>query len=219
VYPALAVDPAGRRAFVVPAHGPAAEISLDSLMVSYHELSRRPLLSRLADSLEPVALAAGAPDGPSRYALWLAGDTLAVFGRDDHGYLDRDGHAQLRQTPAGVQLVDTRSWTTRTLDPYATMLTLASSSLLTNAYLWDSSARRASGIGLRVYGADGALRFHLLGQTPIGFVQAVGDRALVRGFGSHAHVLVVDLRRGRVVRTLGTRLTLQLLTSDSVLSR
>jgi hypothetical protein len=56
--PALAVDPDGDRAYVMPADGEVAEVDLARLHVSYHALSHRiSLLGRLARWLEPEAQA------------------------------------------------------------------------------------------------------------------------------------------------------------------
>jgi hypothetical protein len=81
--PGLAVDPAGRRAFVVAAGAPVAEVDLTTLGVAWHPLEERAGLGdRLADWLLPAA-EAKAVHGPVRLAAWLGGGLLAVWGHDD----------------------------------------------------------------------------------------------------------------------------------------
>jgi hypothetical protein len=61
-YPGLALDPVQGRAFVVGAGEPVAEVDLDSMRVSYHDLSEPiSLFGRLRDWLEPEAHADFAP--------------------------------------------------------------------------------------------------------------------------------------------------------------
>jgi hypothetical protein len=212
--PALALDEAGRRAFVVAAGAPVAEIDLVTLRVELHELSRPvSALGRLRDWLEPVAEAKGAAVGPRRSARWLGDGVLAVWGTDDEGAIDPHGLPQQRQEPAGLALVDTRRWTVRTLDPGASQAAVADGLLLASAALWDSAAQRARGMGLVAYGPGGARRFHVLDSAPAWEVEVVGARAFVtqpgeRGRTSYA---VVDLRAGRVTATLRPRTSFVLL--------
>jgi hypothetical protein len=108
--PGLAVDAAGRRAFVV-APGVVGEVRLDDLAVSYHRLERQTsLLDRVRDWLEPAAEAKDAT-GPVRTALRLPGGKLAVAGQ-------------------GVRIVDTRSWRVREIDARADALRMADGLLL-----------------------------------------------------------------------------------------
>ncbi len=96
----LAVDPTGRRAFVVSAVGPVAEVALDTLAVEYRELHEKvSLLGRLSAWLQPAAEAKTLP-GTSRTAVWLGNGTLAVAGNRGAGD---------REEPAGLTLVDTRT--------------------------------------------------------------------------------------------------------------
>jgi hypothetical protein len=196
--PGLAVDPVGRKAYVVAAGAPVAEVDLETLVVSYHELSQPvSALERLRDWLEPAAEAKSA-DGPQRRATWLGNGALAVFGSDYHGWIDGNGRVQMRTSAAGVKIVDVRSWTVRTLDPVATTATVADNFLLTTGQLHDSTTERSTGIGLRAYGTDGLQRYHVLGTAAID-VQAVGQRAIVSFGGSERHQ-VLNLTDGSLVR-------------------
>ena len=196
-HPGLAVDPRGR-AFVVGAGAPVAEVDLRTLAVTYHDLDEPvSLLGRLHDWLEPRAEAKGAPVGPDRHARWLGEGILAVFGSDDHGWVDGAGRPQLRVTPAGLKLIDTRSWTVETLDPRATWATVAGGTLLATGNLWDSTTQEAAGTGLVAYGSDRTKRFHLFADQRVS-VQAAGPRVLA---SATRRQFVIDVGSGRIVRT------------------
>jgi hypothetical protein len=195
--PGLAVDPAGRKAYVIAAGAPLAEVDLENLAVAYHELSEpASALRRVRDWLEPAAHAKSA-DGPVRRATWLGNGALAVFGFDQRGWIDDQGKAQTRTTAAGVRIVDVGTWSVRTLDPAATAATAADDVLLTTGHFYDSTTGEYGGIGLRAYGADGSRRYHVLGTASVD-VQAVGERAVVSG--SFEGYQVLDLRDGSRVR-------------------
>lgn len=102
--PGLAVDPEGRRAFLVDPRL-VAEIDLGSLRVAYHA-PKREVTARTKSS-----------SGPFRSARWLGRGLLAVSGTDD----DR---------PAGLLLLDTRGWAARSVDPDATSFVVAGDLLL-----------------------------------------------------------------------------------------
>jgi hypothetical protein len=191
------VDPSRRLAFAVAAGAPIAEIDLATLRVSYHELSEPiSMLGRLRSWLEPRTEAKGAQDGPDRNALWVGEHTLVVFGSDAHGSLDSRGRPQLTVTPAGVRLVDTRTWSSTMLERGATAVSLADGALLVTASLWDSRTQRTTGVGLVGYGSDGA-RFHLWGDAAV-YVQAAGNRAVASVTGTKRSY-VVDVATGRVL--------------------
>src|SRR5207249_4605400 len=146
--PGLALDPSSERAFVVQAGAPVAEIDLRAMSVSYHTLSEPiSLLGRLHDWLEPKA-EAKADEGQTRQALWLGHGLLAVTGFDGHAGVDPRGGQAEWETPAGLKLIDTRTWSVRTLDPRVTNAVLASGTLLAFGILWDSRSQKVSGSGL-----------------------------------------------------------------------
>jgi hypothetical protein len=95
----FAVDPEGRRAFVVAPNLLVAEVDLRTLAVDYHGPTRE--TSKLVR-------------GPTRNATWLGGGLLAVSGSDQN----IDG-STVSTTPYGLHLVDTRTWKSRVLDPEA----------------------------------------------------------------------------------------------------
>jgi hypothetical protein len=197
--PGLAVSPDGERAVVVPAGGRVAEIELDWLRVSYHDLSEPvSLLGRLRNWLEPGAQAK-VTEGPDRYARWLGNHHVAVTGMDNHGLSEGEVDA----SPAGLRLIDTRDWSVRTLADEATGIIVVRDLLLAfgGPYAADAGGE---GIGLRAFGADGKERFHVLGSELVGWV----DLAWPYGYVPHANdetkVDVLDLRTGRLVTTAST---------------
>ncbi len=108
--PALAIDPRGRRAVVVPPAGAIAEVDLAHLQVSYHALKRKvSLLGRLRNWLEPIAEAKGAR-GSVREARWLENGRIAVSGFDGDGF---------ETTGAGLDLIDPNDWSVATVDARA----------------------------------------------------------------------------------------------------
>lgn len=195
--PALAVDVAGRRAFVVGAGAPVAAVRLDDLRVEYHETAAPGHTAPV-----PTAVKKGAPDGPTRFAGWLGRGLVAVWGYDEHGSVDAAGRLDASVTAAGLHVLDTRTWTWRRIDPRATTAAAAGDVLLAGSFLWGSApAERTSGTGVNAYRFDGSRRFQVLGQTPVWLAGTAGDRALAAHAGPAARYSVIDVRAGSVVRT------------------
>jgi hypothetical protein len=198
--PGLAVDPAGRRAFVV-GRDLVAGVDLVSGAVSYHDLTRpASLLGRLRDWLDPVADAKGA-SGPTRSAEWLGDDRLAVTGADEESFTDARGRDQTRIRPAGLSLVDTRAWSVRTVDRGATEVRVVGDLLLATGFSWDSSTGEEQAIGFAGYGFDGEKRFQLFDGRQAWIEQVYDGRGYVRALESdgRAPLRVVDLVTGRSV--------------------
>jgi hypothetical protein len=195
VKPALAIDPDGGRAFVVTAGMLVAEVALGPLSVTYHQArERRSLLSRFRRWLVPAAGAKGF-SGPVRQGLWLGDGLLAVAGFDGRLVVN-GGNLGLDETPAGAWLVDTDSWTLRSLDRSAALLRRAGALLLTSTPLY--SLRRGIGpSGLNAFALDGTQTLHLLGGSRVWLVGATPERAFVR---AGSKLLVVDLATGLVTR-------------------
>ena len=189
--PGLAVDPQGRRAFVV-AQGLAAEVDLRTLAVSYHSLERPPsLLSRLWNWLEPVAHAKQV-SGYHRKARWLGSDLIAVSGTDTENG---------RYQPAGLLVIDTRSWSVRTIDRGAMGFEVAGDALLATGGSWDAASQRNVGIGVASYGIEGEKRFQLFDGQQTWVALVYGGRAYVGYVGTAAQepLRIVELATGRVV--------------------
>lgn len=186
--PGLAVDPLGRRAYVVDA-SQVAEVDLRTLEVSYHALARPPsLLTRLRNWLEPVA-SAKQVSGYHRHAEWLGAGSIAVSGSDAEGG---------RYQPAGMHLVDTPSWTLRDLDGHATGFELAEGLLLATGSRWDETRQLDVGTGITAYSVDGAKRFQLFPGEHAWLAQVYRGRAYVGVASAQDRLRIVELASGTV---------------------
>jgi hypothetical protein len=189
--PGLAVDVHAGRAFVFPAESLAAEIDLNTLAVSYHEPSAPvSAVGRLGAWLQPAA-EAKLMRGPSRHARWLGDGLVALTGRDHDLGLDDAGQPYDRSTPAGLSIIDVRSWTIREVDPGATWTQPAADLLLATGET----------MGFAAYDSDLRKRFHLFRGSPAWVHAAYGGRAYLR-VSDQPSVTIVDLQTGA---TLGER--------------
>ncbi len=196
--PGLALDPGGARAFVIGAGAPIAEVDLTTLAVSYHDVSTPiSLLGRIGAWLEPAAEAKVPLAGPMRRARWVGDGFLAVWGHDTE-VTGRGRNVQMREIPAGVKLIDTRTWTIRTLEPDAVALAVAGDTLVAYGVRWDSAARKRSGMGLTAFGPSGEVRFKRFGNAPIALVEPLGSRIAVFRDAALSYS-VLDARTGEVL--------------------
>lgn len=165
--PGLAVDGEGR-AYVVPAAGPIAEVDLATLRTSRHALREQRTLAK-------------GPTGPLRTALWLPNGVLAVTGWN-FGVVA----GQPQATPAGLELVDVRTWRFRVVAADW------SSAQLAGGVVVASSLR---GTTLTAYSLSGVPRY----TKQLWFEGALGRR----GYGSAgvAPTIVFDLRTGKIERS------------------
>ncbi|MGH3072779.1 MAG: hypothetical protein ACRDNB_10995 [Gaiellaceae bacterium] len=195
--PGLAVDPSRERAYVVGAAGTVAEIPLATLRVVYREPSRpRSLLGRLHAWLEPEAQGK-AGSGAHRDALWLGNGLLAVSGSDSM-VVTSNGRLAQTSSPAGLKLIDTRSWTIRTLDERASSFVYSSGLLLASGVTFRANA--AEGIGVVAYELDGTRRLSLFEGEPLQWAGAAGGYGYVPArAGEPRGVRIVDLADGSVV--------------------
>ena len=153
--PGLAVDGAGATAYVADPGGLVAAIDLKSLAVSEHEpQAQRSRLARLDSWMEPTAAAKG-DSGRVRRAQWLGNGFLLVSGSNLE-----DSEQQLASDPAGLELIDTRSWTAHVLTPAADSFTVANGMLLVTGARWRGNVN-ATGMGLEAYGPDATRLFAL----------------------------------------------------------
>ena len=129
--PGFAVDPAGRRAFVVDADFTVAEVDLGTLAVTYHPPSSRSLAKSV--------------NGPSRTAQWLGNGVLAVSGVDYNG--DERGSA------VGLRLIDTNTWARRTVDANIAFFDVGDG-ILAGTGPWQDGPRHYD-----IYGFDGRFRY------------------------------------------------------------
>lgn len=179
--PGLALDAAGRRAFVV-GPGVVVEIDLRTLSVAYHPQ-------------RATASVAKASRGAIREARWLGSGLLAVTGEQLSA-----AAGEQRSEPAGLVVIDTKTWSVRTVDPRATAVVVWRDLLLATAPSPTSGG--AAGFGLAAYGFDGSLRFRLLEDKAVWGVTVDGtlaDVGVAGTGGKPAPLVVVDLTTGAVV--------------------
>jgi hypothetical protein len=176
----FAVDVEGNRAFVVsPSELLVAEVDLGTLVVGYHGTSRT--LSKVIE-------------GPTRDALWLGDGMLAIAGADFHTAV-KGGETTIETTPYGLQLVDTRTWTSRTVDPRVTYILAVPGGGALALLGPDDRVHQAV-----AWGGDGAVRYRLTVPAH-GWVDVAGSRGVVCS-GEHA-VRVVDAASGRTLGNTG----------------
>jgi hypothetical protein len=185
--PGLAVAPDGSRAFVASPSRIAA-VDLRTLALSYHGLVRG-----------NRRLQKGSPEGSTRTVRWVQDGVLVVSGRDDHSSLDAEGRVQYEPHPVGVELVDTRSWSAKMVDPAAEGVAVGADALLVTPWTWDSKRQRYLGNGATIYGLDGVKRAHVLGKRQI-YGIVVGRRAFL--VGNTSSYTIVSTETGKIVRTV-----------------
>jgi hypothetical protein len=196
--PALVVDRDGAHAYVVQPDGPAAEIDLRTLAVSYHDLKPpRSALARMSAWLTPAAEAKG-DNGSTRTGVWLGNRFIGVTGKDSTFRTSNTELLEATTVPAGLSIVDTRDWTIRMLDPRADSVTVADKLLLATGLKEVLTYGQSSGMGLAAYRADRSVKFTLFGRAGVSVMFALAGRAYVVPWG-FPDATVVDLRTGRRV--------------------
>jgi hypothetical protein len=139
---------------------------------------------------------------------------IAVSGFDRLPFTGPDGRHYVRREPAGLDLIDVRSWSAQTLDEGADSFRFAERQLLASGMRWDTSASGTiTGMGVAAYALDGTKRFHLFEGMQAWVVEAYAGRAYV--YHERGPVAVVDLVRGAVVAERSTPVP-QLLLDDGV---
>lgn len=180
---AFAVDPAGHRAVVTGSRGPIAEVDLKSLAVTNHPQRR---LRRALASPASCRATARTCTG-RRTAVWATPDTVAITGSD---WSDRPGERP-RETPAGVALLDTRTWSARRLDRSAAEIAVTPDGTLVTF-----GGRRS---GLRATTPGGVVRWTALRGERVHTVSVTATRvyAVVNHPGARTHV--VDASTGTTI--------------------
>jgi len=197
--PGITVDSSGNRAFVVGGGAPVAEVDLRTLAVTYHELRpAKSFLARVLDWFVPTAAAKGPIAGPVRQVVWLGDGKLAIAGVDVD-VVARQFGIDVNTAPFGLRIVDTRTWTARTLDERATGLATTANALLAYAGSYDEQFRPTGGIGLVGFTGGGTKAFHAFGDAPIFWAKTVRSTAYVAPEGT---IVGVNVATGKVVRTL-----------------
>jgi hypothetical protein len=172
--PALVADPAAERVYVLPGGRTVLAVDLARMRVHRHRLRS--------------GLGSAEPSGRfafrDRDAVWLGAGRLALAGTE----LRRRPGPRLGVVPVPVSLIDSRTWTVRTIDASATGVTLARGRLL--AY---------GPRGVRAYSLRGRRLFETLGRRRVWSVAARGGIAYAT---SRGRTHVIDTGTGRVRRTI-----------------
>ena len=174
--------------------GLAAEVSLESLEVSYHDLAPAALVARLSAWLQPEAQAKGM-NGTTWHGVVLGNGFVAVTGTVERAVVNGNNE-QMSSSPAGLAIVDVRNWTIRTLDRGADSVAVADGLLLATGRSWTSTEQRSTGMGLAAYGSDAKLRFHLFAGGSAWVQQVWRGRGYIVVDGK---TNVIELATGRVV--------------------
>jgi len=106
-----------------------------------------------------------------------------------------------RGSSAGVSLIDTRDWSSRTLDAEAQRFFVAGTSILTVRPTRSPRPGVSTGRGLGLYGLDGNLRLEgYEGSAVVGATLVDGELHVGLDNGKRLGVRVLDPRSGRLLR-------------------
>jgi hypothetical protein len=180
----LVADPRARRAYVVST-GAVAEVDLDTLAVADHELQEHvSARGRRLAALGPTARAKEVSRA-FRQALWVGGGQIAFTGSDT----TFEGR-RISSRPVGLKLIDTRTWTVRTVNDQVSNAVLAGGVLLT----------KGGREGLAAYDARGVKRYELFGGRNVAVMEAYGGKAYLYVYVRSKPVpKVIDVRTGRAL--------------------
>jgi hypothetical protein len=158
------------------------------------------------EAFAPAAAEAKLQSGPERHALWLGDGRLAVWGTDAD-YKGTDGDPTGESRPSGLQVIDTRDWSVRTLDPGIGQVVRAGDRLVTAGVTTHmaSADSPTTGDGLWIRTPGPSRPVHLLAGRPVQWFQTYGPYAYVDisdpngGSGQTPGYAVIDTRTGTVV--------------------
>jgi hypothetical protein len=173
--PGFAVDQERAAAFVVDADGTIVSMPLGTTRATSHHVH-----GRFAKVLH----------GSQRSAFALGDGLLAVTGSE----LTPAG-----TEPAGLELVDTRTWSSRLVLPSAAAHVWVSTvGLLATGTAYDRQGQKQTSIGLAVLDRTGQMRFRLFDGKSVWVHALVGSRAYL-GVEGEREAVVVDVFAGQVV--------------------
>jgi hypothetical protein len=172
--PALALDEARGIAYVADPDGMIVELPLDTL-----QATSRMLHGGFAKEVH----------GSERTAFMLGDGLLVLTGRD----FDPSGGRV-----AGLELVDTHTWSSRLVEEGAAFAWASADGVLATGSSWDAKGRKQTAIGLVAFDRSGRMRFRLFDGLSAFVQTVVGSRAYVAVSGEREAV-VVDLAAGREV--------------------
>lgn len=178
--PGLAVDVATRAAYVAAPSGLIAEIALDGLNVRYHAFG---------------GTLAKYQSGAVRQAVSLGGGVLAVAGSNS-AVEKSDGKLYQVIRASGLELVDTRTGVTRSIEVTATSVAMWRGGLVSAGSSWDPRVSDQPGGGLAIFDREGVLRARLFAGRSVWLTGVRGDLA-------YAYVdddrVTVDLEAGLLI--------------------
>jgi hypothetical protein len=132
-----------------------------------------------------VVDAGAAVHGPVRIAAWLGDGLLAAWGQDESEPVARAQTVEQWLRPAGLQLVDTRTWRATTIHPDASGAVWAGGRLLAFGRLLgppadpDADGPFQRTYGLTVFGPGDRRPVHLFGTRQVTWLEVSGGRAYV----------------------------------------
>jgi len=185
--PGLAVASDASRAFVA-SPGVLTAVDLRTFEVSSHPLGSSRRLQRVEK---------GVPDGSARFVVWARDGELLVTGREDRAVAGATGAARYESHPTGLQLVNTKDWSTRMVDATAGYATVGADAILAMGFAWDAKQHRTVGLGATIYGLGGAKRARIFGRQNV-YGVVVGRRAFV--VGRDIGYTIVSTTTGRILR-------------------
>ena len=180
--PGLAVDGTAMHAFVVTGADRmgVTEVDLRTMRVAYHRLTERTLAKGVT--------------GSQRQAVWLGGGLLAVTGIDTF---------PPGVVPAGLRVVDTRAWRSRTIDRDVSHIDLAGNLILAEGGSY-SVVDGSSFTGLIAFSRSGRERYRIFDGLPVSHAAVIAGRgyATVGGTTYKNRTIEFDLVSGKVGRSL-----------------
>jgi hypothetical protein len=203
-FPGLAVDRRGERAFVVNEGEPVAVVDLRTLRVRYRHVAGLASPGRAAAGPAKPTGTSNPRRGPSRVAAWLGDGLIAVSGTNSYTGPTNRWLGEAR-APAGLQVIDTRSWRVRTFDRRPADFQWLSGRLVASTRAWDPAARRVRGDSLIAFDRTGQRVYRIRG-NPRTYWQAFHERIYIDDGPSRLDA-VLDARDGRELgRVPGDRL-------------
>jgi hypothetical protein len=173
--PGFAVDQERATAYVVDADGTIVAMPLAASRVTSHSVHGR--FAKVIHGSQRTAFALG--DG----LLAVTGAELTPAGTE----------------PAGLELVDTRTWSSRLFLPSAAAHVWVSPvGLLATGTAYDRLGQKQTSIGLAVLDRTGQMRFRLFDGKSVWVHALVGSRAFL-GVEGEREAVVVDVFAGRVL--------------------
>lgn len=161
-HPAFVLDEKASHAYVVGEGEGCARIDLRTLQVEWHRLPHAfDAQPRLASKPQQHMGTANPSRDLDRSALWLGDGKIAVTGQDTW-----TAHFKDRSAPAGLKLLDTKTWSVRTIDPRVSLARIVRKRLVATG----------PGAGLTVYALAGHRLLRRFAGRQVWIGKTLGDR-------------------------------------------